>query len=141
MDPGATMCASTGGRRALASYRDGRTAMRTWPVIGHLAPGVETESALDRPAQVLAIVLRRVVRPGPVEDALTGTTLGHPLHPVLIAFPIGSWAAAPVLEGARAGYMAGRMLVGLACLAAAPIAWAGASVWLTTTGASLRLGL
>jgi hypothetical protein len=115
--------------------------MRTWPVIEQLAHRVETESALDRPAHVLATALRRVVRPGPVEDVLTGTTLGHPLHPVLIAFPIGSWAAATVLDVARADRDARRMLVGLGVLAAMPTALAGASDWLTTTGAARRLGL
>jgi hypothetical protein len=76
--------------------------MRTRPAIEQLAHRIETESSIDRPANVLAAVLRRVVRPGPVEDVLTGTTLGHPLHPVLVAFPIGSWAAATVLDVARA---------------------------------------
>ena len=115
--------------------------MRTWPAIEQLAHRVETAAPLDRPAQALAAVLRRVVRPGPVEDVLTGTTLGHPLHPVLVAFPIGSWAAATVLDVARADRDARRMLVGLGVLAAAPTALAGASDWLTTTGAARRLGL
>jgi nitrite reductase/ring-hydroxylating ferredoxin subunit/uncharacterized membrane protein len=115
--------------------------MRTWPAIERLAHRVETAAPLDRPAQALAAVLRRVVRPGPIEDVLTGTTLGHPLHPVLVAFPIGSWAAAAVLDVARADRDARRMLVGLGVLAAAPTALAGASDWLTTTGAARRLGL
>jgi hypothetical protein len=108
--------------------------MRTWPAIEQLAHRVET-APLDRPAHALATALRWVVRPGPVEDVLTGTTLGHPLHPVLIAFPIGSWAAATVLDVARADHDARRMLVGLAVLAAAPTALAGASDWLTTPAA------
>jgi uncharacterized membrane protein len=115
--------------------------MRTWPAIEQLAHRVETASPIDRPADVLATVLRRVVRPGPVEDVLTGTTLGHPLHPVLIAFPIGSWAAATILDVAGADRDARRMLVGLGVLAATPSALAGASDWLTTTGAARRLGL
>jgi nitrite reductase/ring-hydroxylating ferredoxin subunit/uncharacterized membrane protein len=115
--------------------------MRTRPAIEQLVHRVETASRLDRPSHALATVLRRVVRPGPVEDVLTGTTLGHPLHPVLIAFPIGSWAAATVLDVARADPDARRMLVGLGVLAAAPTALAGASDWLTTTGTARRLGL
>src|SRR4051794_33460857 len=114
--------------------------MRTWPAIEQLAHRVET-APLDRPAHALATALRWVVRPGPVEDVLTGTTLGHPLHPVLIAFPIGSWAAATVLDVARADHDARRMLVGLGVLAAAPTALAGASDWLTTTGGGRRVGL
>jgi nitrite reductase/ring-hydroxylating ferredoxin subunit/uncharacterized membrane protein len=115
--------------------------MRTWPAIERLVHRAETAAPLDRPAQALAAVLRRVIRPGPVEDVLTGTTLGHPLHPVLVAFPIGTWAATTVLDVARADRDARRILVGLGVLAAAPTALAGASDWLTTTGAARRLGL
>jgi nitrite reductase/ring-hydroxylating ferredoxin subunit/uncharacterized membrane protein len=102
---------------------------------------VEATAALDRPADAVAAGLRRIVRPGPVEDALTGTTLGHPLHPVLIAFPIGSWAAATTLDAVGADPDARRMLVGLGVLAALPTALAGASDWLSTGGATRRLGL
>jgi nitrite reductase/ring-hydroxylating ferredoxin subunit/uncharacterized membrane protein len=115
--------------------------MRTWPAIEQLSQWVESMSALDRPAHALAAGLRRVVRPGPVEDALTGTTLGHPLHPVLIAFPIGSWSAATMLDLARADRDARRMLVGLGVLAALPTAVTGASDWLSTTGPARRVGL
>jgi nitrite reductase/ring-hydroxylating ferredoxin subunit/uncharacterized membrane protein len=115
--------------------------MRTWPAIEQLTRRLETAQGLDRPAEALAAALRRIVRPGPVEDALTGTTLGHPLHPVLIAFPIGSWSAATVLDVARADADARRMLVGLGVLAALPTALSGASDWLSTVGAGRRLGL
>lgn len=115
--------------------------MRTWPAIERLAHRVGTASTLDSPADALAAVLRRLVAPGPVEDALTGTTLGHPLHPVLIGFPIGSWSAATVLDVARADRDTRRMLVGFGVLAALPTALAGAGDWLTTTGAARRIGL
>jgi nitrite reductase/ring-hydroxylating ferredoxin subunit/uncharacterized membrane protein len=110
-------------------------------VIEEVAHRVENASALDRPARALAAGLRPVVRPGAVEDALTGTVLGHPLHPVLIAFPIGSWSAATVLDICRGDRDARRMLVGFGLLAALPTALAGASDWLSTTGGARRLGL
>jgi hypothetical protein len=97
--------------------------VRTWPAIEQLAHRVETAAPLDRPAQALAAVLRRVVRPGPVEDVLTGTTLGHPLHPVLIAFPIGSWAAATVLDVARADATRAGCSSGWACSRPRPPRW------------------
>jgi hypothetical protein len=97
--------------------------MRTWPAIEQLAHRVETASPLDRPADVLATVLRRVVRPGPVEDVLTGTTLGHPLHPVLIAFPVGSWAAATVLDVAGPTATRGRCSSGWGCSRPRPPRW------------------
>jgi nitrite reductase/ring-hydroxylating ferredoxin subunit/uncharacterized membrane protein len=115
--------------------------MRTWPALEQFTHRLETAQGLDRPAAALAAVLRRVIRPGPVEDALTGTTLGHPLHPVLIAFPIGSWSAATVLDVARADRDARRMLVALGVLAAVPTALSGAGDWLSTVGGGRRLGL
>jgi uncharacterized membrane protein len=115
--------------------------MRTSPAIEQLTRRLEAAQGLDRPADRLAAVLRRVVRPGPVEDALTGTTLGHPLHPVLVGFPIGAWAAASVLDLARADRDARRMLVGLGVVAAVPTALSGASDWLSTAGAGRRVGL
>ncbi len=115
--------------------------MRTCPAIERLAQRVENASALDVSANTLGTALRRIVPPGPVEDALTGTTLGHPLHPVLVAFPIGSWSAATVLDVARADSGARRMLVGFGVLAALPTALAGAGDWLTTTGSARRIGL
>jgi nitrite reductase/ring-hydroxylating ferredoxin subunit/uncharacterized membrane protein len=115
--------------------------MRTWPALEQLARRIEAAERLDRPGDAIAAALRRVVRRGPVEDALTGTTLGHPLHPVLIAFPIGSWGAATVLDAARADADARRMLVGLGILAAVPTAVSGAADWLSTVGPARRLGM
>jgi hypothetical protein len=92
--------------------------MRTSPMTERLAHRVGTASALNRPADALASGLRRIVPPGPVEDALTGTALGHPLHPVLVGFPIGSWSAATVLDVVRANSDARRMLVGFGVVAA-----------------------
>jgi len=33
-----------------------------------------------------------------VKNALHGTWLGHPLHPALVAIPIGAWTVAMVLD-------------------------------------------
>jgi nitrite reductase/ring-hydroxylating ferredoxin subunit/uncharacterized membrane protein len=115
--------------------------MRTWPVIERLGHRLDAAECLDRPADALAAALHHVLRPGPVEDALTGTTLGHPLHPVLIGFPIGSWAAATVLDAVRADCDARRMLVGLGIITAVPTALSGAGDWLSTVGPTRRLGL
>ena len=43
-------------------------------------------------------VVSRLVEPRLVRNTLSGTYLGHPMHPVLTDIPIGSWVAATVLD-------------------------------------------
>jgi nitrite reductase/ring-hydroxylating ferredoxin subunit/uncharacterized membrane protein len=84
--------------------------------------------------------LHRLLRPGPVVDALSGKPLGHPAHPALVSAPIGCWTGALVadLAGER---RAGRVLTGLGVLSALPVAATGASDWADTTGAEQRVGV
>jgi uncharacterized membrane protein len=100
---------------------------------------IETTSGLDRVGVPLAAALHRLLRPGPVVDALSGKTLGHPAHPALVSAPIGCWTGALVadLAGER---RAGRVLTGLGVLTALPVAATGASDWADTTGAEQRVG-
>ena len=55
---------------------------------------IGTSKGLDAPAEALAGAVNTVMAPTPVKNALSGTWLGHPVHPLLVAFPIGSWAGA-----------------------------------------------
>jgi uncharacterized membrane protein len=101
---------------------------------------IETTPGLDRVGAPLAAALHRLLRPGPVVDALSGKTLGHPAHPALVSAPIGCWtgALAADLAGER---RAGRVLTGLGVLTALPVAATGASDWADTTGAEQRVGV
>lgn len=104
---------------------------------------VEGLEALDGPARPLAAAAGRATRARPVKNALSGTWLGHPLHPMLTDVPIGSWVAAGLLDlagGAQAD-RAARYLVGFGVLAAVPTAAAGLSDWSDTYGAEQRVGL
>src|SRR6476646_9635537 len=58
---------------------------------------VQRATSLDAVSERLAGLLRKVIRPGPVEDVLSGTPLGHPLHPVLVSLQIGACVSASVL--------------------------------------------
>jgi nitrite reductase/ring-hydroxylating ferredoxin subunit/uncharacterized membrane protein len=73
------------------------------------------------------------------KDALHGTWLGHALHPLLVAVPIGSWTTAAVLDlvGARRG---ADTAVGFGILAALPTAMSGLADWSYTEGKPRRLG-
>jgi len=102
---------------------------------------LEEMRGLDRIAEPIAGVLRRFVPSGPVENMASGTPLGHPAHPVLVALPIGAWSAVPVLDVMGADERATRQLVAIGVLTAVPAAYTGASDWLTTAGAERRVGL
>ncbi len=107
-----------------------------------LADVLENASALDRPADAGAGLINKWLKPGVVKDALSGTWLGHPAHPVLVAVPIGAWVSSTVLDlvGGRSARPAARTLIGLGALAALPTAMTGASDWADTMGPERRLG-
>jgi nitrite reductase/ring-hydroxylating ferredoxin subunit/uncharacterized membrane protein len=90
---------------------------------------------------VLAGLVRRLIPYGPVQDLASGSPLGHPAHPILVAVPIGSWVSANLLDLTGGDARTTRRLVGLGILAAVPAAAAGASDWATTSGAERRIGL
>ena len=97
------------------------------------------------PADVVEPVRRRVqamIPPGPVKDALSGTALGHTLHPMLTDLPIGFWTSAMVLDfvGGRAARPAAQHLIGLGVLSALPAAASGAADWSDTSGTTTRVG-
>lgn len=115
--------------------------MRTPPVLTAALHAVEGAAFLDPVAEALSNVLRRAIRPGPIEDVLSGTPTGHPAHPPLVIVPIGAWASASVLDATGRNRDAARLLVAFGCAAAVPAAAAGASDWLSTAGAERRVGM
>lgn len=103
----------------------------------------EDLAALDRPANALAGLVTRTVPDGAVKDLLSGTWLGHALHPLLTDLPIGFWTSAWVLDlvGGRPMRPAAQRLVGLGVLSAVPTAASGLVDWADTTGRSRRTGV
>lgn len=103
---------------------------------------IENATVLDAPADVLAGFVSKVLKPGTVKDLLSGTPIGHPAHPALIAVPIGSWISASWLDivGGRGSRDAARKLVLLGIVSAVPTALTGASDWSDTSGAERRVG-
>lgn len=92
---------------------------------------LEQATSLDPTAEVVGRAVTRVLPPGPVKDALHGRWLGHPLHPLLVALPIGLWSGATLLDltGGRDGRRAAQRLVGAGVLLAAPTVAAGWADW------------
>lgn len=96
-----------------------------------LAGRVEQAAVLDAPAQALESGVRVVLPGGPIKDALHGRWLGHPVHPLLIAVPIGMWTGASLLDltGGPGSRRAAQRLVGAGVLAVAPTAATGLADW------------
>jgi nitrite reductase/ring-hydroxylating ferredoxin subunit/uncharacterized membrane protein len=92
---------------------------------------LEGLTALDAIGHALQDAVNAATKPTAVKNALNGTWLGHPLHPMLTDIPIGAWVSASVLDliGGKKSRPAADRLVALGVLAAVPTAAAGAANW------------
>lgn len=108
-----------------------------------LVARVETWKALDEVAEPLARAVGRAARPAPVRNVLSGTVIGHPLHPLLTDVPIGAWTMAAMLDlaGGPGTARAADLLVAAGLASAVPTAATGLNDWSDTQGADRRVGL
>ncbi|MGH3979193.1 MAG: Rieske 2Fe-2S domain-containing protein [Pseudonocardiaceae bacterium] len=108
-----------------------------------LARRLEGVSALDKVTKPLTALVGRALRPRPIRNLLSGTNLGHPLHPMLTDLPIGAWSMSALLDtvGGRDAQPAADLLVGAGILAALPTAATGLNDWSDTYGPETRVGL
>lgn len=104
---------------------------------------IEDFDGLDRLGRPVSAQVSRATQSRVVKNALSGTWLGHALHPMLTDVPIGAWVMAGLLDvlGGSSEQRAARRLVGLGVLAAIPTAAAGSSDWAETEDADRRVGL
>jgi nitrite reductase/ring-hydroxylating ferredoxin subunit/uncharacterized membrane protein len=107
----------------------------TSPLPAAVAERVESFDALDQPAQQIGKFVRDTIPKGPVKDALSGTWIGHALHPILTDIPIGTWTSATVLDLVGEDEAA-RKLIGTGLAAALPTFWTGWNDWADTEPAS-----
>lgn len=82
----------------------------TRPRASAAAERLEGLEALDPPAQKLGKLIRDAVPDGPVKDGLSGTWLGHALHPLLTDVPIGAYVSALVLDLTGEGSAADKLI-------------------------------
>lgn len=107
-----------------------------------LGDDAERFTALDNVGSRIHTQAQRALRAGPVKDLLTGSWLGHPVHPAVVGLPIGALAGASVLDALSGATdrSADRMLAfGLA--SAVPAAASGMADWTDTEGAEQRVGV
>src|SRR5262249_23651839 len=112
---------------------------RAYPVT--LAEQLEHEDRLDVPAQLIARVYRRVVRPGPIKDILSGVPAGHSAHAPLTHVPVGTWVSAAVLDLVPGTARASRILIATGLAAAVPTVLTGLTDWSSLHREQQRVGL
>ena len=90
--------------------------------------------ALDAPAEKLGKTVRSVIASGPVKDLLSGTWLGHALHPMLTDVTVGSFTSAVALDwlGGDESQPAARRLIGIGLLSTVATVPSGYSDWADT---------
>lgn len=114
----------------------------TMPTLDAAIGRLEQVDALDGLAGKVSGVVSDMTHRTGVVSLLSGTGIGHPLHPILTDLPIGSWTSAFVLDlvGGKRSRPAAQMLVGLGVLTAVPTAVTGLSDWADTVGTTRRIG-
>ena len=123
------------------SVRDLTAATPLTRLLDRVAGAIEHAEFLDPIAAPVAAVEQKIGHALPWwKNLMSGTFLGHPLHPLLVTVPIGSWTAAAAFDvvGDRKG---AQRLIALGILGALPTMATGGSDWAYTNGAEQRVGL
>ncbi|MGW7587612.1 Rieske 2Fe-2S domain-containing protein [Streptomyces rubiginosohelvolus] len=110
---------------------------------GRILLGLDRVEHSER-ADRLVDAVRTVVRAVPLgrgRDVLHGRWLGHPVHPLMVQVPLGSWMSAAVLDFVPGQQRAARALVGVGLVAALPAAAAGWADWAELRRPQMRVGL
>jgi nitrite reductase/ring-hydroxylating ferredoxin subunit/uncharacterized membrane protein len=95
---------------------------------------LESARSLDAPGKAVGRAVRGLAPPGRVKEALSGTWLGHALHPLLTDVVIGSFVSASLLDliGGEDAGPASERLIAIGVLAYGPTAATGVSDWADT---------
>ena len=114
------------------------------PVFRGLAERLHGLSVVDSFADLLSKAVYAVVPNETArKDALTGTWLGHPLHPLLTDVTVGAWTGAfflDLLDG-ESSNGAADALIGIGIASAAPTAASGLVDWSDTGNPERRVGV
>jgi nitrite reductase/ring-hydroxylating ferredoxin subunit/uncharacterized membrane protein len=98
-----------------------------------LVDALERAAVIDAPAGAVGRTVRRLLPYGAVKDAISGTWLGHAVHPPLTDVVIGSFISASLLDLlARDSGRASERLLQVGLAAAVPTALTGANDWADT---------
>jgi len=97
------------------------------PLVGK----VESAGVLDAPGKSIGKTVRSTLSPGAVKDAVSGTWLGHAIHPILTDVVIGAFVSASLLDllGGDDDGRASERLLAVGIAAYGPTALSGVSDW------------
>jgi nitrite reductase/ring-hydroxylating ferredoxin subunit/uncharacterized membrane protein len=102
---------------------------------------VEEARFLDAPGDKLQSAVQNVGAPQRLRDFLHGVWLGHPLHPVLVQFPVGAFMSAAVLDLLPGRGRAATTLIAAGTAGAVPAIAAGLQDWSEMGPDRRRVGL
>src|SRR5919201_552400 len=108
----------------------------TRPALHELAERLGQAEALDPAAEKVSDAARQALSSSSaLKDAVSGTWLGHALHPVLTDLPIGAWTSATLVDllGGREARRAADRLIGIGIATSLPTAVTGLSDWADST--------
>ncbi|MFZ2178763.1 MAG: DUF2231 domain-containing protein [Rhodococcus sp. (in: high G+C Gram-positive bacteria)] len=100
----------------------------------------EDASFLDGGSSVLQQRIRASLGKSGTGPLLRGSWLGHPLHPVLVTVPIGTWVGATVFDLVLRDHVAARRLIGLGLVATPPTLMTGWADWAERNTRQRRVG-
>lgn len=101
----------------------------------------ESVESLDAAADASADVARKVVDGAHLGPLLRGSWLGHPVHPLLITLPIGTWMTSLVFDLALKDPTTARRLIAIGLLTTPPTVLAGWADYPLLTRKQRRVGL
>jgi nitrite reductase/ring-hydroxylating ferredoxin subunit/uncharacterized membrane protein len=102
---------------------------------------LEEARSLDPVSDLLQAAVQAVAKPQLLRDLLHGSWLGHPLHPVLVQLPVGSFLSAAVLDLLPGRSRAASTLIAVGAAGVAPAVAAGLLDWSQMTRDRRRVGL
>src|SRR3954471_21146545 len=106
---------------------------RTLSPLEPLIDAAESATVLDAPGKAIGKQVRSLIKQ-PLKDALSGTWLGHALHPLMTDVVVGTFLSTTLLDlaGGDKDGRAGARLIGIGMAAYGPTALTGVNDWADT---------
>jgi len=116
---------------------------RSGKVLSEVVSGLEQTRAFDGPGEAVSGIVQKLTARDTVKSVLSGSWLGHALHPLMTDLPIGFWTSGVTLDlvGGEDAEAGADLLVALGNLSALGTAATGLADWSDSFGPEKRLGI